>query len=125
MSKISYTPINYTADELLLKIGFESSNRGYVLYRSKFISNKENVDRIHAITDDGIIDLHEDIGLDGKHITQKSGRSLFFKELLSKVDSGEMPVIKQSMLNKYPSLKLPTTLKSKLKAQGVVIFKKL
>lgn len=120
MSKVTYTPINHTADELLLKIGFESSNRGYVLNRSKKISNKENVDRIHAITDNGIIDIHEDIGLDGKHETQKSGRSLFFKQLFARIDNGEVVFIKQTMLNKYPSLKLPVTLKS----QGIIIFKK-
>jgi len=69
---VNYQPEKYTADQILLALGFNKSTRGY----SKLVNNDRHK-RYHALLNEGRIELHLDTDVmkgkwaTGKHKTSK------------------------------------------------------
>lgn len=64
---MTYLPVNHSIEELLRKAGYspEGARSGWI--RPKVLSNG----RLHAIINRGVIDLHFDLNVDGKHKASK------------------------------------------------------
>jgi len=107
-----YRPVNKTAEQILLHLGFESANRGYTLKRKIEHQTKGKPVQIHClILLDGTMDTHEDyLDEKGNHFSKKHNdtalsRLARFKQLFEQIDN-DTPIELGKSLKKHYHFKL-------------------